>query len=729
MYIADVSTEKRLYCGHTGTYYRWERAGRRIYDNNLFSNTTSEVLTLSNVDRNDNGIYRCEYYHNGWQPADFYLVVKDTRLPMIYLPSNQYVAVVGAVVRLKCTFGQTIPKTTAAWWTKFNNGLYMNLSGSDDQKYLGSFQSIQLNLFSVTERDSGEYRCNGQTKNGQNFLATQLMIGNKPQPPATGKPIINVMVGMEVTLSCIPQFAKTNLTSLWWGKKWYDDFPSINYKNKNKYSGGNLSTPNLTIKQVHSSDAADYRCNVANIFGTSYVESKVVIGRAPSVRVYKRVHNPVIGDPVTLDCVFTYADKFCWKRVKNGQEEPVDTARTSGESTQSLTIQSVEQQDDGEYRCYGSNDISTANSAITVLSGHPPVVNISKDCYVLRVGDNVTINVIVKHAPMESTINWRQEGNIIYNNTRQAVGELRNPFLTIRNVELKDAGNYTLFVKNKYGNNSGFTVLKVIYIPLVTTTTTKVEVNKGVDTVLFCSHDSNPTPTHVYWTKNGVNISAHETTKYNGSTIESPSLVIYDTGTSDSGTYVCSVSNKLGFGYSKPLQLVIRDTLSSERKEYSYKTPLIITLSVIVIILFFVGLMVCYKRRQRNISHYENPDVKQGDVHRYSTARNVDEYDLPNQTDDNNTVGTTGSLDDRNEHNETRSFMVPEFLKLLNEKDKYTRQVQLEFKNLSESVNPCHSGSEYHNETTSLMKHNNPASNTTYQNTTLTIKEVCTFIL
>ncbi|XP_063399284.1 tyrosine-protein phosphatase non-receptor type 20-like [Mytilus trossulus] len=72
--------------------------------------------------------------------------------------------------------------------------------------------------------------------------------------------------------------------------------------------------------------------------------------------------------------------------------------------------------------------------------------------------------------------------------------------------------------------------------------------------------------------------------------------------------------------------------------------------------------------------------------------------------------------------------MVPEFLKLLNEKDKYTRQVQLEFKNLSESDNPCHSGSEYYNETTSLMKHNNPASNTSYQNTALTIKERCTLL-
>lgn len=98
---------------------------------------------------------------------------------MIYIPSSQYVAVVGADVLLKCTFGQTIPKTTTGWWTKFNNGLYKNLSGSDEHKNQGSFQSLNLNIFSVTERDSGEYRCNGQNTNGQKFLATQLMIGSK----------------------------------------------------------------------------------------------------------------------------------------------------------------------------------------------------------------------------------------------------------------------------------------------------------------------------------------------------------------------------------------------------------------------------------------------------------------------------------------------------------------------------------------------------------------------
>lgn len=99
---------------------------------------------------------------------------------MIYLPRSQYIALVGSNICLKCTFGQTIPKTTTAWWTKFKNGLSENFSGSDERQYQGgAIQSLNLNIYSVHESDSGEYRCNGQNKNDQNFLSIQLLIGSK----------------------------------------------------------------------------------------------------------------------------------------------------------------------------------------------------------------------------------------------------------------------------------------------------------------------------------------------------------------------------------------------------------------------------------------------------------------------------------------------------------------------------------------------------------------------
>ncbi|XP_071181844.1 uncharacterized protein [Mytilus edulis] len=475
----------------------------------------------------------------------------------------------------------------------------------------------------------------------------------------------------------------------------------------------------------------------------------------------------------------------------------------------SLNLLNVNKTDGGEYRCYARNERGDMFAKTTVQIEIPPQVNINENYYISRVGDNVTIGGKIRDAHSKSEIEWKKSSVSQNNLGRKTIGNISYPFLRIRNVQLNDAGNYTLLVRNQYGENQDFTILKVLSasitgtnhlikkanesitlnckvyggqrivwrkngkqinleetalnnptlqlkklkrldkgnftcetsfknitarssilqldvqdIPFVSTSRKKFEVNRGLDTVLPCSHDSNPAPTKVYWTRNGVNIIVLSSSKYNGSTIGVPELIVRGTTENDTGTYVCSVSNSIGTGYSKPIHLLITDNPSSDKKEYAYNKPLIISLSMISIILVFVGLMVYFKRCRRYSSHYESPDFKQDEAHRYSTARNADEYDLPNiQADDDDTVRTTGSLGDRNEPKETGSFTVHGFLQLFYDKDKYTRHVQLEFKNLTESYNSNQSGSEYYNTTASIRKQNNSTTNSTYLNTTLTISE------
>lgn len=89
--IADVHAEKRLHCGHTVKFYNWKRNGVIIRENSKYSNTTSEVLTLLNVDRNSDGKYRCEYHHYGWQSVDFYLVVQGKIIKTITIIQSMYI--------------------------------------------------------------------------------------------------------------------------------------------------------------------------------------------------------------------------------------------------------------------------------------------------------------------------------------------------------------------------------------------------------------------------------------------------------------------------------------------------------------------------------------------------------------------------------------------------------------------------------------------------------------
>lgn len=87
---------------------------------------------------------------------------------------------IGENFYLVCTVGQTLPETTELWWTKLNSGNYVNVSGSDVNKYEGgTIKSPILKIINVTSRDSGEYRCNGHNINGDTFEATQILTGCK----------------------------------------------------------------------------------------------------------------------------------------------------------------------------------------------------------------------------------------------------------------------------------------------------------------------------------------------------------------------------------------------------------------------------------------------------------------------------------------------------------------------------------------------------------------------
>lgn len=72
---------------------------------------------------------------------------------------------------------------------------------------------------------------------------------------------------------------------------------------------------------------------------------------------------------------------------------------------------------------------------------------------------------------------------------------------------------------------------------------------------LQCSYTANPVATNVYWEKtsaNQVTTISTATSKYSGSTVQSPSLIINNADETDEATYVCKVTNNVGTGISNP---------------------------------------------------------------------------------------------------------------------------------------------------------------------------------
>ena len=92
-------------------------------------------------------------------------------------------------------------------------------------------------------------------------------------------------------------------------------------------------------------------------------------------------------------------------------------------------------------------------------------------------------------------------------------------------------------------------------VPVVTVSQPTYSTNIGNTIVLACVVSANPAHTAVFWTRqinngNTETLNPASSTKYSGSTIQSPSLTINNVDTSDEGNYICHATNAVGTGQS-----------------------------------------------------------------------------------------------------------------------------------------------------------------------------------
>jgi hypothetical protein len=107
--------------------------------------------------------------------------------------------------------------------------------------------------------------------------------------------------------------------------------------------------------------------------------------------------------------------------------------------------------------------------------------------------------------------------------------------------------------------------------PIVTIEKSSYSVNYGNTVTLTCTVTSTPLHTSVYWRKiqGGQRVNVDMTSsKYSGSTVNTPSLTISDTDNNDETFYICYASNIIGTGQSSQTYL---DVLGSKWKLFIEK--------------------------------------------------------------------------------------------------------------------------------------------------------------
>ncbi|XP_055999928.1 uncharacterized protein LOC125676249 isoform X2 [Ostrea edulis] len=255
----------------------WTKDGTRL-DTNADKYSGGQFidryLTMHSPASTDIGQYNCEVFNAVGSVTKSI----DLNLPSVSIAEDLQVAV-GNPVIIKATI-QSCPTSVSAIWQK-NGKLdledFENLD-IDDFKYLGSKNDPEdpiLVIPKTTPEDGIYYRIlvsNGMGQRSSNIICLKV-IGDVPS--------LNVhhetsVLERSVTLVCkmVLPINSPNVSDVCWTK---DDIKIDILRNGEKYSGGSIVDPSLTIKDVNSNDEGRYQCCASNLMGNMWSE-KIHLG-------------------------------------------------------------------------------------------------------------------------------------------------------------------------------------------------------------------------------------------------------------------------------------------------------------------------------------------------------------------------------------------------------------------------------------------------------------------
>ncbi|XP_041425839.1 basement membrane-specific heparan sulfate proteoglycan core protein isoform X10 [Xenopus laevis] len=519
--------------GRPGAVVTWHRlGGLPLASNHQVSGSRMRILQASPT---DSGIYICRVStSSGSQEASITINVQSSvqvpnQFPHPILIEKSADAVSeGQTLELNCiVVGQ--PQAPVSWHRT-------GAPFSSNHQISGS----HLRIVQASTADSGQYVCRHDTGTGvQQASMSVSILSGAASSYRLQSPVISidphsatVQRGQNATFKCRIHDGAKPIRVTW-------------QMRHNQPMEDNVHiSPNgsiITIVGAHHKNQGSYRCMASNAYGMVHSSVNLVVEGRPSVSVIPQGKIRVkVGEPINVECMGIGDPRpiVSWRRT-GARENLKQYKLGSLDGTAVLQIPSAKSADSGSYTCVALNPFGSTQVQVEVLvEGHvespeaPLLVLADKPLHVVVAGGQASLNCTASGNPtptitwskLRAPLPWQHQ---VINNT-----------LIIPNVAQQDSGQYICNASNANGFAEIYVTLDVEIPTYATTFPHETSVSTGESIKIQClSHGTHPLK--FQWSKVDGTLPDQASSRDGVLHIDRASA-------SDSGTYRCVASNKVG---------------------------------------------------------------------------------------------------------------------------------------------------------------------------------------
>jgi alpha-tubulin suppressor-like RCC1 family protein len=423
--------------------YQWQKNGSSLSDGGNVSGSATASLSLGSVQEADTATYTVIIANAAGSvtSSPAILAVLAPASPRVFSDPAACTNVAGTTVTFTVVASGAWPLSFQ--WDK--NGLVLNDGGS-----ISGATTASLTLSNVQDADAAEYTVVIANALGSATSAPALLTVLDP-PTITVQPVSSTndpgsTAVFTVAMGGTPPFAC----------HWKKDGIALT-------DGGNVSgasTATLTLTDVQYADTATYTVEIVNLAGSvSSLPAILIVKSPPVITLQPASCTNIVGTTATFTVAATGMAPLSYQWKKD-DSDLADSGNVSGATTATLTLTDVQDTDAAAYTVVITNIPGSVTSAPAMLAlVHPPTITLQPASRTNTVGTTATFTVIATGTPPLS-YQWLKNG--IDMNDGGNVSGATGDTLTLGDVRLSDAGEYSVLVNNVVGVASSNAVLSVV---------------------------------------------------------------------------------------------------------------------------------------------------------------------------------------------------------------------------------------------------------------------------